>query len=65
LDTRLKSAPKNLQLEARPISWSEFFIPKRHNLTWCELAELGAPKIGAQFLSYGSMLDFQLKKFIS
>jgi len=54
----MKLVPTPLQLEARPIWWNEFFSQKIHDLTWHELVELGAPKMGGQFLALGQMLDF-------
>jgi len=38
-----------------------FYIQKRHYLTWPEVNELGAPRMKGQFLTLGSMLDFQFK----
>jgi len=48
LDKRLKSPPNPLHLETESIWWNESFILERHDLTWLELGELGAPKMGGQ-----------------
>jgi hypothetical protein len=55
---RLKFVPTFLHLEARSISWYEFFNQKMHDLTWPELVELGAFKMKGQFFASRPMSDF-------
>jgi len=38
-----------------------FFIKKRHDMTWPKVAKLGAPKIWRPILGLGANVRFQLK----
>jgi len=51
--------PNPLHLEVGQILWNEFYIKQKHDLIWPKLVELGAPKMGGQFLDSRPMSNFK------